>query len=179
VNPFYISNVFEHYYKGAAPESILPVLAPGENLRGDTIQKLMAQPKPLQRTLETIEATLRNGKRVWIAGVLLAPLTDQLPPELPPAPHSSYGWSSPAYVYAWSLQTGHFLRAHAERIARLQVVDDQPINRYERFTLHVFEGWKEPRTEQLPNAVDLRVPLAAPGTPADRVEVAERGAGPL
>ncbi len=141
VNPFYTAHSFTHYYKGAAPHSMMPVLAPGEKPDGQTLQKLMAHPAPLERTLEIIESTLRSGNRVWFA-VGTSFLPNGEPPQLPPAPHPVYGWSSPPYVRAWSLQTGHYLRTHAQQFVGLQVASDQSVNRYERFALYVVEGWK-------------------------------------
>lgn len=142
VNPFYVAHSFAHYYNGVAPQSMLPVLAQNEKAAASTLRKLMEHPQPLQRTIETIENTLKKGNRVWFAGGLAFPPKGTLPPQLPPAPHSAYGWSSPPYVRAWSLQTGHYLHTHAQRIAGLQIAVDQPINPYERFALYVVEGWK-------------------------------------
>jgi hypothetical protein len=141
VNPFYISPSFEYYYKGTAPSSLVPVVAAGETF---VAVEVIAAAEPMQKTFEAIESTLRGGHRVWVAGILSFPPEGQNPPRLPPAPNSPYGWASSPYVYTWTLQLAHFLRAQGGQISGLRVAVDQPVNRYERYELYVVDGWKQP-----------------------------------
>jgi hypothetical protein len=63
--------------------------------------------------LESVEAALRRGNRVWIVGSVLTS-RGQRPPVPPPPPLPGTGWNAGPYLASWMKQLG----AVVERRAR-------------------------------------------------------------
>ncbi len=68
---------------------------------------------------------------------------NMLPPDLPPAPLSEFGWNSNAYVQVWSMQAGFLVQTHALRGQRVSLPVDGPVNSLEDIPLVWIEGWRD------------------------------------
>lgn len=131
------------YYHGKAALTTLPPVDDHRFHHYDLIEAQMMIPEVAAPVLARMEATLRAGHRVWLSGVLLAPAGDT-PPPAPPPSHLVDGKFAENidYYHAWANQVGYLLRAHAVSATELPVLDSQPVLRYERLPLTVFEGWR-------------------------------------
>ena len=112
VNPFYLSPGFNYHYHGCAPWNTVPIMSEDENVRtfpSHGIIQVMTTPHGIEPTQARIREALSKGRRVWLVGGLQMLPANMLPPDLPPAPLSEFGWNSNAYVQVWSMQARLFL----------------------------------------------------------------------
>jgi len=147
VSPFYLSPGFNYHYSGAAPWTTLPAIATDPISRRapfGPFRRLMMTPEPLEPTLRRIQETLESGFRLWVVGIVQFPQPGTVPPHLPPAPHSVYGWNNNAYASVWSMELGGFLQAHANLIRGVQIQVNQAVNPLENLSLLLVEGWRGP-----------------------------------
>ena len=109
---------------------------------GDDILKPFREANSLQPTLDRVEATLRNGGRVWVASSWPLGLREGgLPAVLPLDPQQprTMGY----FLRGWGFHLAAKLHAHASEGRRIAVPEEQPVSIYERCRLSVFSGWKE------------------------------------
>lgn len=143
VNPFYFGIPFEHYYKGDAPWVTLPPITDHRLHRYDLFKEKMTETEPLVIVHDQIQKTLQAGNRVWVIGGGIYFLKDgESPGELPPAPHSPYGWSEGAYSDVWWRQTAYLIQQHATNAGAISIDYKGPISPYENAQLFVFQGWR-------------------------------------
>jgi hypothetical protein len=145
VHPWYFGLPFGYYYRGAAKWTTLPPLADYRFHRYDLLKEKLATTNAIAPVLAQLEAALRSGHRVWIAGNISAPPPGAPVPRDPPvAPYGRLGWSDQPYTEAWGDEVGYFLVQHITNATR--VIDPGtnavPINPNERITLVVASGWR-------------------------------------
>jgi hypothetical protein len=144
VHPWYLGITYGYNYRGAAKWTTLPPLADYRFHRYDLLKEKLATAGAIAPVLEQVEATLRSGHRVWVAGRLpLPPADGPAPARLPPAPDLR-GWNDQPYSEAWGLELRQLLEEHVTNA--LLVIDPMtnviPINPAERMKLIVTSGWK-------------------------------------
>jgi hypothetical protein len=144
VNPSGLAPGFDYYYRGAAEWNTLPLIPNDKEAKAApdaAVREVMAIPNGIAPTLKKIEDTLASGHRLWIVGGVefLPPKT--LPPDLPPAPHSRYGWHGAAYAQAWSKQVGYYIQTHAQTARVVPVDVPQPVSPLANVPLMCVEGW--------------------------------------
>ncbi len=137
VNPWYYGVTFQRYYKGHTPWVTLPPLEDLRIHRYDLLKRQMTSPDAIEPVLERIDQTLRSGHRVWVVGSLPAPLEEQSPPRLPPAPGGPWGWNSHPYRSAWASQVSYLIHSRAARSDVLAVGSDIRVSPHERADLLV------------------------------------------
>jgi hypothetical protein len=145
VHPWYLGITYGYNYRGAAKWTTLPPLADYRFHRYDLIKEKLVLADAIAPVLEQVEATLRSGNRVWVAGRLpLPPADGSTPAKLPPAPHGPRGWDDQPYSEAWGLELRALLEQHVTNAAL--VIDPMtnaiPINPAERMKLIVTSGWR-------------------------------------
>ncbi len=100
----------------------------------------------LQPTLDRIRETLQSSHRVWVVSSWpLEPYQgERLPAVRPLRPgfRPSLGY----YLRGWGYQLVHELQQSANRVSRVDLPFDQPINPYERSFISVFSSEKEEAT---------------------------------
>jgi len=138
VNPWYFGVSFNRYYHGVAPWLTVPLLSDLRIHRYDLLREKMSEEDPLQEIRPTIEETLRNGGRIYLAGGAKLLEENERAIELPPAPRSQYGWNYLPYVVAWSQELGKFLQAHVQHSAELPQLGAE-----ENIPLWEVEGWHD------------------------------------
>jgi hypothetical protein len=140
VHPWYYGVSFARYYHGAAEWETLPPLADHSLHRYDLFKVRMQEEFPAQPVLERMVAALQGGHRVWVVGQLA--LSTELPPQLPPAPQSPYGWRDEPYSQCWGAQVGYVLATHARGGAVVIDPTGAEVNPFENLPLLVFGGWR-------------------------------------
>ena len=140
VNPWFLGITLERYYHGKARVLTIPPMRDLRLHRYDELRTRMMELDPLRSLENAVADTLQAGHRVWVLGEM--PIASQSPPSLPPAPHPVTGWSDATYALGWSLQMGHFLGAHAERVHRVDIAVHGPVNPYENVQMLTLEGWR-------------------------------------
>jgi hypothetical protein len=112
---------------------------------GDDVLQPYEQPNSLQPTLDRVEATLRNGGRVWLASTWPLELYNGvLRPVVPfdKKQPRTIGY----FLRGWGYHLAATLQAHASEGHRVALPEDQAISIYEHSSLSVFSGWKETTT---------------------------------
>jgi hypothetical protein len=142
VNPWYEGVSFQRYYAGSARWLTLPDIADHRVHRYDLLKSRLASRDPLGDVLDSVEATLRSGHRVWLVGGAQWPRPGEEVTVLPPAPASPEGWHDRPYVLSWSRQLGSFLQGHAAQIATVAVPVSGPVSDLEDLPLVVVNGWR-------------------------------------
>jgi hypothetical protein len=145
VNPFWLSPGFEYYYRGHAAWSTIPLTSSDLEVSADpfvAVRRLMAIPNAIDPTLRRIESTLASGHRVWIVSPLEFITSNDVPPNLPPAPLPSSGWNCDPYIAAWSCQACCCIRTHAQTALVVPVEARQPVSGLEDVALLLVEGWR-------------------------------------
>ncbi|MGD0899538.1 MAG: hypothetical protein ABR915_17035 [Thermoguttaceae bacterium] len=145
VSPFWLSPGFKYYYHGAAPWNTLPLTSSDLEVSlfpQPRIRDLMTQSHAMDATFGRIRQTLSAGKRLWVVGAIQFLPPNSLPPTLPPAPQSQYGWDNNAYTQVWSMQAGYFVQTHAIKAEVVVPVEaGQSVNSLENIPLTLIEGW--------------------------------------
>jgi hypothetical protein len=145
VHPWYFGLTYNYYYRGAAKWTTLPPLADYRFHRYDLLKEQLATTNAIAPVLARLEATLRSGHRIWIAGNISAPPADAPIPRDPPvAPNGPLGWSDHPYTEAWGNEAGYFLMQHITNATLIidPATNAVPINPDERVTLVVASGWR-------------------------------------
>ena len=142
VMPWYLGVSFGRYYRGAADWTSVPPITDRALQRYDLLKEQMSAADPVAPVMDAMRAALRSGNRVWLVGQLLFPETDEAPAVLPPAPHSTAGWSEGAYQTSWNLQVTHFLQTHVLGAEEIPIGAGQPVNPHENVRIVVVQGWR-------------------------------------
>ncbi len=140
VFPFYYGVTFDRYYKGATRWVTLPDLGDHQFHRYDIFKDKMRQVDPIGPVVEEILQTLKRGNRVWWVGRLVFLRWGEVPADLPPAPHSPYGWDEYAYQKNWVRKAGYTLQSHAEMLRTVEVPAMGPVQPFEDISLFVVTG---------------------------------------
>jgi hypothetical protein len=143
VNPWHTGATFSRYYHGNTPWTILPPLRDPTLQRLDLLKEKLGETAPIADVLERIASALKSGDRVWIVGEFPLLRPGELPPYLPPAPKTRWGWHYPPYTMAWAMQTEYFLQAHARQIESIPVPSVDPVSSRESGQLKVAIGWRD------------------------------------
>jgi hypothetical protein len=146
VYPWFCGVTFYHYYTGATPWTTLPALTDFRVHRYDLLKERLAATAPIKPVLDQIARTLASGNRLWIVGDLPAPEPGEtaVPPDLPPAPESQYGWADVPYIYVWGRQARYFIAAHGGQTEMVSTGSDDRVSIYEKASLAVVTGWAFP-----------------------------------
>jgi hypothetical protein len=102
----------------------------------------MAETNPTAPVHDKVKTTLQAGNRVWVLGWVDFLREGELPGELPPAPHSPYGWNEPVYSTVWWRQIAYLLQHHAIKGEMVEIGYQGQVNRFENVPLLVFQGWR-------------------------------------
>lgn len=140
VTPFYYGVSFARYYKGPTAWITLPEITDHTVHRYDLLKDKMMQNGPIEDVLQKMTETLQNGRRLWVVGHLSAPHPGEVPPDLPPAPDSPYGWSEGAYQHAWSKMAAFTIQNYGRTFERISIPVDHPVSKFENLPLLVVQG---------------------------------------
>jgi hypothetical protein len=113
ISPWFYALPFDRSYRGVAEVLTVPPLEDRRLHRYDLFKRRMLDPRCMAPVLESVEAALRRGNRVWIVGSVLTS-RGQRPPVPPPPPLPGTGWNAGPYLASWMKQLG----AVVERRAR-------------------------------------------------------------
>ncbi len=143
VDQWYNGTSFSRYFTGRTPWNTLPPLEDQTLQRLDLFKEFMVQPDPTDSVERQIADTLKSGHRVWLAGGLPMPKQGKPAIKLPPAPNSPVGWNHDAYSYVWATQAAELLLTRAEKVSRVELPLEDPVNKFENLPLWVVQGWRE------------------------------------
>ena len=141
VTPWYNGISFNRYYRGPAAWVTIPPIESHEFHRYDLVKAEMILPdqnRPVQPILQKIEATLKAGHRVWVAGRMGSTQPGEVPPTFRPAPEDQPRWNDEAYTGAWSAKVAGYLRASASQVKDIPIAAPGPVNPLENLSLRVF-----------------------------------------
>ena len=135
---------FSYYYRGENAWTTLPVLGDNTIHRYDLIKERIVSADPIAPVLARLGDALRSGHRVWVVGWMKAPAEGQGPLVLRPAPNDARaGWDEATYMLSWTLQTGDFLRSHAQRTTEMPDHLNQKVSTLEYMKLYCLQGWQD------------------------------------
>ena len=138
-NPWYVGVSLHRYYTGEARIIAIPPGVDARLHRFDQVKAAMQDADPLRSAYESIESTLRAGRRVWVVGGITdAP--PQIRTVLPAPPLPGTGWNSGPYEMAWTFAIGNLLRDHA--IDRKNSPPFGAGGALESVELVAFRGWR-------------------------------------
>jgi hypothetical protein len=143
VDQWYNGATFSRYFSGATPWNTLPPLADKSMQRLDLFKEFMLVPDPTKAVERQIADTLKTGGRVWLVGGLPFAKREKPVIELPPAPNSPVGWDHDAYSIVWAMHAAALLQARAEKVARVDLALDGPVNKFENLPLLMVQGWRD------------------------------------
>ena len=141
VNPWFLGPSFSWYYHGTTQWMTLPELSEKRIHRYDLIKTKMEETDALADLKMAITKTLQSGNRVWLVGGA-QPTEQKGPMSLTPAPDPVYGWSSPAYTYAWSMQIGAFVLQHVVD-GEVVLGPQSGVGPNENIPLVIARGWRD------------------------------------
>ena len=147
ITPWENGIAFERYYRGAAPWMTIPAIGFHKFHRYDLIKPLEAsrdQDAAIRPVVEKAEATLRQGHRVWVAGLddMLHP-GDTIP-VLRPAPGDDCGWQEASYTVAWALKGMACMQSFAAGGERIPLGFAGPVNVFSDLPLIRLDGRRAP-----------------------------------
>ena len=145
VTPWYCGITFSRYYDAPAFWTTIPPIEDHRFHRVDLLLNHMTarnQSDPVRPILNKIEATLKQGHRVWILGPLLFLPRGQVPPLLLAAPNDREGWHDMPYYEEWSKQIAYFVQAHAIEGRVVNFFPPVAVNVHENLPLIAVEGWR-------------------------------------
>jgi hypothetical protein len=145
VHPWFCGVTFHRYYKGEAEWLTLPPLADHRLQRLDLFKEKMQLDAPVQPVLAKMEATLRNGRTVWLVGHYPFSQPPRPPPKMPRAGEGPSGWNEAPYMTAYGMEVAYFLQAHAGGSTPLNVEVTQAVNPFENFPVRAVTGWRPAR----------------------------------
>ena len=96
---------------------------------------------PIQPVLAKVEATLRNGRTVWLVGHYPFSQPPRPPPKMPRAGKGPGGWNEAPYMAAYGMEVAYFLQAHAGGSQPLNGEVGQAVNPFENFPVRAVTGW--------------------------------------
>jgi hypothetical protein len=141
VNPWFLGPAFSWYYHGKTRWMTLPELREKRIHRYDLIKTKMEETDALADLKTAITKTLQSGNRVWLVGGA-QPTEQKGPLSLAPAPDPVWGWSSPAYTYAWSMQIGAFVLQHVVD-GEVVIGPQSGVGPNENIPLVIARGWRD------------------------------------
>ncbi len=133
------------YYRGPAEIITLPPIDDHRFHRYDLVLRKMMTPDPLQPVFARLEEALRSGHRVFLAGALPFPPTDQPLSSPPPAYRDANGkWRGGNYLNIWDLQVAQFLTVHATRggFTKIPTPGNARVHEFENLELGVVQEWR-------------------------------------
>jgi hypothetical protein len=145
IHPWFCSPAFDRYYKGNAPWLTLPPLADRRLQRLDLFKEQMQLDAPVQPVLEKMEATLREGRVVWLVGYYPFSTPPRPAAPLPRPGEGAGGWNEAPYMMAYGAQVAYFLQAHALQTKAVKLDLTQPVNPFENFPVLAVSGWRPAR----------------------------------
>src|ERR1044071_7317660 len=131
---------FERYYHGQAAWMTVPPLNSHKVHRTDLMWTELNDPNPMEPVLNRVTDTLRNGGRVWVAG--LFPMVNKMPPAPPPPPQLPTKWYLAPYYRYWTAQPSSHLLAVATQSRIMQASLPVPVNARENLPLQQFSGYR-------------------------------------
>ena len=140
VHPWYCGVTFKRYYKGPAPWTTLPPLEDYAVHRYDLLKAKMQTKDPIAPVIDRITSTLQSGNRVWLVGNM--PSTQELLPEILPAPNNPWGWFDEPYSFYWGIQVTQLLSVHCRRGAVVMPPSTNCVNPFENLPVVAVAGWK-------------------------------------
>ncbi|WP_437191672.1 hypothetical protein [Planctomicrobium sp. SH527] len=146
VSPWYYGVSFRWHYHGNTKWVTLPILGDLAIHRYDLVVPRMKSATPLEDLKEEIQATLQNGKRIWVLGDLL-PVPDTGPTILKPAPDPEAKWIEELYIASWMEQMTAYMQQHCRTIGEVEIECPEPVAAGESIQLWQGSGWKS----SLPN----------------------------
>lgn len=141
VSPWYYGVGFRWHYHGNARWITLPILGDLAVHRYDLVVPRMKSAAPLEDLKEEIQATLQNGKRIWVVGDLL-PVPETGPTILQPAPDPDAGWNEELYITSWMEQLTAYMQQHCRTIGEVKIESPEPVAAAEEIQLWYGSGWK-------------------------------------
>jgi hypothetical protein len=142
INPWYKGITFNWYYRGTAQWVTLPIINDHRTHRCDLLKEKMMCERPLDDLYALVEKTLRESHRVWLGGDTRPPSDTAVPPSLPPAPLSRFGWQNGVYADTWALQFCQFLDRHSVKTLNFNLPVKNGVIGFEDASLLIAEGWK-------------------------------------
>ena len=143
VIPWYVGLSFARYYDGKAARMNFPDIQRGKWQEDRDLLERMKQERPIDADLRRMEETLRTGGRIWLVGRLPTLKEGEVPGELPPAPHSPYGWNADAYTTIWHRNAAYTLKRRATSVEAIDVPLPWPVQHLELVSVSSFAGWRE------------------------------------
>jgi hypothetical protein len=145
IHPWFCGPAFDRYYKGNAPWLTLPPLADRRLQRLDLFKEQMQLDAPVQPVLAKMEATLREGRVVWLVGYYPFSTPPRPAAPLPRPGEGAGGWNEAPYMMAYGAQVAYFLQAHALQTKAVKLDLTQPVNPFENFPVLAVSGWRPAR----------------------------------
>jgi hypothetical protein len=145
VHPWFCGPTFDRYYKGKATWLTLPPITDHRLQRLDLFKAHMQAEAPVQPVLEKMEATLREGRVVWLVGYYPFSTPPRPPPPLPRPGEGNAGWNEAPYMMGYGMEVAYFLQAHALQTKAVKLDLNQPVNPFENFPVMSVSGWRAAR----------------------------------
>jgi len=145
IHPWFCGPTFDRYYKGNASWLTLPPLEDRQLQRLDLFKEQMQLDAPVQPVLEKMEATLREGRVVWLVGYYPFSTPPRPALALPRPGEGGGGWNEAPYMIAYGAQVAYFLQAHALQTKAVKLDLIQPVNPFENFPVMAVSGWRSAR----------------------------------
>ena len=143
VDNYFYAISFNRYYHGRAPWIFAPGLEDLSLHRWDLLINSMRKSRPIQPLLEQIDQTLKAGHHVFVVGYAPTTRLPSSPPDLPPAPKSSSGWSLWPYMSTWTGQIAYDAQLRASKGMIISVPCRQNVNIAECINAFVVSGWRD------------------------------------
>ena len=145
VHPWFCGPTFDRYYTGKAAWLTLPPLADRRLQRLDLFKEQMQLDAPVQPVLDKMEATLREGRVVWLVGYYPFSTPPRPPASLPRAGEGPGGWNEAPHLMVYGMHVAYFLQAHALHTKAVKLDLAQPVNPFENFPVMAVSGWRAAR----------------------------------
>jgi hypothetical protein len=142
VSPWFCATSFARYFHADVAWSTLPPLSDVTVQRVDLFKTQMQTPNAIAPILAKMTETLQAGNRVWVVGNMQSLPHGQVPPPLPPAPHSQWGWQQDAYSAIWQMQTAYFIEQNARIAQSITLPTNQGVSSFENLPLVLITGWR-------------------------------------
>lgn len=140
VDPWYLRVSFDRYYRGGAQVFTIPPVPRGSLHRFDLLKSHMSNPDqlaPMLPLLRAVTESLQSGHAVFYVGTARPEAPAQIP-ILPPAPHSSIGWSEASYLNAWRCMLGAVFASHSTHSEAIPLRVTEPVSGYEAPSVFAF-----------------------------------------
>lgn len=134
VCPWFEGVSFKRYYHGTAAWTTIPPLEDHDIHRYDLIKRRISESAPLESLFAQVDATLKAGGRVWLAGGLPMGSVGGRG-SVAPVPGGPAGWHETAYTEPWGEQFRALVEARGFRFVLVWAGDRTPVNPFEDMKL--------------------------------------------